>query len=166
MFVLYANYRYEWDARTVGGVLALVGLCSMIVQVGMVGKVVGWFGERRTLCAGLLFGATAYAIYGSAAIGLLFLLGIPFGSLMGIVAPAMNSIMSRRVSPSEQGQLQGANGSIMAIAGMIAPTVFTQSFALGIDPEFRWHLPGAPYLLASLMTLASFAVAWRVTRPR
>lgn len=165
MFVLYANYRYAWDERTVGWVLAIVGVCSMIVQVRLVGKVVGWFGERRTLSAGLLFGAVAFAIYGVAPKGWMFLLGIPFGALMGIVGPAMGALMSRRVTASEQGQLQGANGSIMAIAGMVAPALFTQIFAFGINPERAFHLPGAPYLLASLLAVLSCGVALRVTRP-
>ena len=166
MFVLYADYRYHWNERTVGAVLALVGVCSMVVQAGLVGRVVGWFGERLTLCVGLIFGATAYGVYGAAATGMLFLLGVPFGSLMGIVSPAMQSLMSRRVSPSEQGQLQGANGSIMAISGLIAPTLFTQAFALGISPSRGWNLPGAPYLVASALALAACVVAWWVTRPR
>ena len=31
-FVLYATYRYGWDATTVGLTLAMVGICSMAVQ--------------------------------------------------------------------------------------------------------------------------------------
>ncbi|HKS06684.1 MAG TPA: TCR/Tet family MFS transporter [Gemmatimonadaceae bacterium] len=166
VFVLYADYRYAWGEQTVGYVLAGVGVCSMIVQMGLVGKVVGWFGERRTLCTGLLFGATAFAIYGIAPTGMVFLLGIPFGALMGIVGPAMGSLMSRRVSHSEQGQLQGANGSIMAIAGMLAPALFTQVFAYGIRPSQTFHMPGAPYLVASAIVVVSCGVAWVVTRPR
>jgi DHA1 family tetracycline resistance protein-like MFS transporter len=164
MFVLYADYRYGWNERTVGGVLALVGVASMLVQAGIVGRVVAWFGERRTLAFGLLFGAAAYAIYGLAPAGAMFLMGIPLGALMGIVNPAMGALMTRRVTASEQGQLQGANGSIMAVAGMIAPTLFTLSFATGISPERGWTLPGAPYLLAAALMVASWVLALRVTR--
>ncbi len=38
--------------------------------------------------------------------------------------------MSRHVGASEQGQLQGANASLMGIASLIGPAIFTQSFAL------------------------------------
>lgn len=72
--------------------------------------------------------------------------------------------MTRRVRPTEQGQLQGAIASLTGIAGLIGPTLFTQTFAAFIGPQADWHLPGAPYLLSSMMLLVAMAVAWRVTR--
>ena len=39
-------YRYGWDERTVGFVLAAVGVCSMVVQGALIGPVVKRFGER------------------------------------------------------------------------------------------------------------------------
>ena len=75
--------------------------------------------------------------------------------------------MSRRVSPSEQGQLQGASSSLQAITGMIGPTLFTQVFAWSIaDRSAGVHLPGAPFLVAAVMLLLAGAIAWRVTRPQ
>src|SRR5207302_3912636 len=65
--VLYMGYRYGWDVRTVGFVMASVGVCAMVVQGGLIGPVVSRFGERRALTAGLLFGAAGFAVYGVAA---------------------------------------------------------------------------------------------------
>ena len=58
--------------------------------------------------------------------------------------------MTRRVGPSEQGQLQGANGSLNGIANMIAPILFTQIFAFAVGRYRAANVPGAPFLLASL----------------
>ena len=58
-FVLYATYRYGWDARTIGLTLAAVGVCGAIVSGGLVGSVVKQLGERATLLVGLAFGAPA-----------------------------------------------------------------------------------------------------------
>ena len=52
VFVLYATYRYGWDAKTVGLTFALVGICSMVVQGGAIGPIVQRFGERRALFLG------------------------------------------------------------------------------------------------------------------
>src|SRR5439155_8189333 len=49
-FVLYATYRYGWDAATVGLTLAMVGVCAMAVQGAGVGPMVRRFGERRARC--------------------------------------------------------------------------------------------------------------------
>jgi DHA1 family tetracycline resistance protein-like MFS transporter len=164
VFVLYAGYRYGWDAQAVGLTLGLVGICTMIVQGALVKPVVKWLGERRALLTGLVFGTISFSIWGLAPIGALSLIAVPFGALMGFYGPAAQGIMSHRVNPSEQGQLQGALSSIMGITGMIAPPLFTQTFAYFIGAGSRWQLPGAPMLLAALMTACAFALAWRVTR--
>jgi DHA1 family tetracycline resistance protein-like MFS transporter len=69
------------------------------------------------------------------------------------------------VSPSEQGQLQGAIASLTGIAGLIGPSLFTQTFSAFIGPQADWHLPGAPYLLSTVLLLMAMVVAGRATRP-
>jgi DHA1 family tetracycline resistance protein-like MFS transporter len=164
VFVLYATYRYGWDERLVGLTLAGVGVCAMAVQGGMVHPVVARIGERRALLVGLLFGAAGFAIYGLAETGLVFWIGVPVMALWGLAGPSAQSLMTRRVQPTEQGQLQGALSSIMGITGLIGPGLFTLAFARFIGPQAGWHLPGAPYLLAALMLMLALAVAWSATR--
>jgi len=163
-FVLYASYRYQWDERAVGLTLAAVGVCSGTVQGGLVGPVVARLGERRTLLLGLVFGIAGFAGFGLAPSGILFWLGIPLISLWGLSGPAAQGLMSRRVSGSEQGQLQGANGSLRGISGLAGPAIFTLTFASFIGQRASWHLPGAPFLLASFLLVAALLVAWRVTQ--
>ncbi|MPZ57541.1 MAG: MFS transporter [Rhizobiales bacterium] len=164
VFVLYAGYRYGWDENAVGMSLALVGVCSLIVQVGLVGRMVAWVGERGALATGFGFGAVGLAIYGFAPSGAIFLIGIPVMSLWGLGGPALHSLMSRRVGVSEQGQLQGANNSLMGIANMIGPIVFAGIFAYSIGAGRDWNLPGAAFYVAAVLLIAAAAVAWRATR--
>jgi len=162
VFVLYASFRYGWNEEMVGLTLAIVGVCGMVVQGGVVKRVVADFGERRTLLAGLLFGMGGFLIYGLAPAGIIFLIGIPVFSLMGLSGPSMQGLMTRHVQPSQQGQLQGANNSIMGVAGVIGPGIFTLTFASFIGAQNNWHLPGAPFLLAVLMLAMAFILAWKV----
>jgi DHA1 family tetracycline resistance protein-like MFS transporter len=74
--------------------------------------------------------------------------------------------MSRRVQPSEQGQLQGANSSLRGITGLIGPGLFTITFASAIDVRLNWHLPGAPFLLVATLLFIAMILAWRVTGRR
>jgi DHA1 family tetracycline resistance protein-like MFS transporter len=164
MGVLYMLYRYGWDERTVGLVMAGVGLCAIVVQGGLIGPAVKQFGERKALIIGLLFGAIGFFVYGGAPTGLLFLSGVPLMALWGIANPAAMGIMSRRVGADEQGQLQGANASIQGIANLIGPGLFTLSFALAIRPELGVQFPGTPFVIAALLLLAAMAIGWRVTR--
>lgn len=161
-FVLYATYRYGWSERVVGLTLAGVGVCSMIVQAGLIGRIVGWLGERRTLGLGLFAGAVGFSIYGLAPVGPMFWVGVPIMSLWGLTSPALQGLMTRLVGPSEQGQLQGANGSLQGIAGLIGPGIFTGTFAVFIGGLHCFGLPGAPFLLAALLLAAAFLLAWRI----
>ncbi|WP_257454325.1 TCR/Tet family MFS transporter [Archangium lipolyticum] len=164
VFVLYASYRYGWSERTVGLSLAGIGVCSMIVQAGLMRPIVSRLGERRTMLLGLWFGAAGFAIYGLAPTGFVFCLGIPVIGLWGLFGPAAQGIMTRRVSPSEQGQFQGALASVMGIAGTLGPGLFTLLFARAIDPQRAWNQPGAPFLLASVLLAFGLVLAWRATR--
>lgn len=66
----------------------------------------------------------------------------------------------------EQGRLQGAIASLIGIAGLAGPSLFTQTFAYFIDPATGWHFPGAPFVLASCLLLLSMAIAWVATNQR
>ena len=73
--------------------------------------------------------------------------------------------MSRLVGAEEQGQLQGANASIMGIANLFGPgALYARVRARDRRRELDWHLPGAPFLIAALLLAAASIVAWRVTR--
>jgi DHA1 family tetracycline resistance protein-like MFS transporter len=164
--VLYMGYRYGWGTATVGLTLAGVGVAVMIVQGGLIRPVTARLGLRPTLLVGLLCGTIGFSVYGMAPEGWIFCLGIPVMAFWGLAGPAAQALMSRRVSSSEQGQLQGAIASINGLTGLIGPALFTQSFAHSIGPNAVWDLPGAPFLLASLMLLSAGAIAWRATHPR
>jgi MFS transporter, DHA1 family, tetracycline resistance protein len=163
--VLYMSYRYGWGTASVGLMMAGVGVAAMIVQGGLIRPITARFGERATLLAGSLSGAAGFLTYGVAPEGWIFCLGIPIMAFWGLSGPATQALMSRRVRLSEQGQLQGAIASINGVAGLLGPTLFTEVFASFIGPGAAGHLPGAPFLLASLLLVSAAAIAWRTTDP-
>ena len=164
LFVLYTDQRYGWTPHTVGLALAAVGIGSTITSAVLVGPAVRRLGERRTLFLGLACGITGLALMAAARTGKLFLLGIPFTSLWGLAGPNIQSLMSRRVSPHEQGRLQGALGSLRGLAGMLGPLLFTQLFALAVEGRWLPRLPGIPYWLASALLAAALLMARAATR--
>ena len=72
--------------------------------------------------------------------------------------------MTRRVRPSEQGQLQGANASIAGLTGVLGPILFTLVFAWFISANAPATIPGMPFFVAAVLMLGSLAVTFRVTR--
>ena len=164
--VLYMGYRYNWDTTTVGVLLAGVGVCQIIVNALLVGRVVKALGERRTILVALVAGIGGFTIQAMAQNGALYGLGVVVMSLWAMMNPALQALMTQLVSPSEQGQLQGANSSVLGISTLIGPILFTQTFATFIGAHRDWHLPGAPFLLSAMLLVVSLAVALRVMATR
>lgn len=165
VYVLYAIERYAWNERTIGLSLAFVGIFSVLVQAFFMKPILARFGERRALLGGLLCGGLGMAIYGLASNGFAFTLGTPILMFWGLSSVAQ-SMMTERVGPSEQGELQGALGSLRGIASLVGPAIFTLIFAAFVGPLRTLGLPGAPWFLAATMMIAATFVALRVTASR
>jgi MFS transporter, DHA1 family, tetracycline resistance protein len=164
IYVLYAGYRYGWGPGQVGILLAGVGVASMIVQGGLVQPIIKRIGERPALLIGLFCASIGMTWYGTAWEGSLVWLGIPFAAFWGLFNATSQSVMSQRVSASQQGQLQGASSSIMAFAGIIGPALFASVFAMSIDPARNINLPGMGFWLAGFCLLLAFLLASVLTR--
>jgi DHA1 family tetracycline resistance protein-like MFS transporter len=163
VFVLYVDYRYGWGQQSVGYILACVGVLSAFVQAWLAKRAVHKLGERRTLLLGTACGVFAFGLYGFASTGWVFLLGLPIGALWGLASPVTQSIMTRQVDPHEQGRLQGSVSALMSTAAIFGPALFTTVFATFIGANAPVHLPGAPFLLSSLLVLIAFGIAWWTT---
>jgi MFS transporter, DHA1 family, tetracycline resistance protein len=160
-FVLYADQRYGWNESQTGLALALIGVASVVVSMLLVKPLVRRLGERRTALVGLTCGVAGFLWFGLASRGGWFLGGIALLALMGIANPAFQALMSRRIGANEQGQLQGALGSIRAITGMAAPLLFTQVFALAVM-HGDMRVLGAPFLLSAVLLVCAVLVSARV----
>jgi DHA1 family tetracycline resistance protein-like MFS transporter len=164
IFVLYAGYRYNWGYFLVGVALALVGFLNIIVQGLLVRPVIMRIGEFRALLLGLFFGAISFVTYGLAPNGWIFLIGVILYAPIGFAGPSVQALMTRRVGPTEQGRLQGANASLIGLTGVLGPAIFTIVYASFISPSSPIALPGAPFLLAAFLMLLAAIVALRVTK--
>jgi MFS transporter, DHA1 family, tetracycline resistance protein len=169
IFVMYADYRYHWNELTVGLTLGAVGVMAAIVQGGLIKKLQPILRERRMMLIGLTCAIIGYAGYGLAPLGWIFWLVMPIMAFGGLVGPAVMSLSTGLIGPTEQGRLQGATNSLSSLANIVGPVLFTQAFnasiqtgeksgALGIE------LPGISFLIAAVLMLIALAVAWKVAR--
>jgi DHA1 family tetracycline resistance protein-like MFS transporter len=165
VWALYAIYRYAWNQLSVGISLMVVGVCTAVISGGLTGRMVKWFGERRTLYIGQFFGATGMFIAGLARSGAAFLGSIPIISAWNISMPAAQSMMTHRVSEREQGELQGALQSMRSITFIIGPVLFLRTFSWFIDPKHSAHMPGAPFYLAALLLFTAMIMSTRIKQP-
>jgi DHA1 family tetracycline resistance protein-like MFS transporter len=164
VWALYTIFRYGWKEGTIGLSLALVGLCSVVISTGLVQPMVSRFGERRTLYIGQFFGALGMALAGLARTSGFFFLSIPVMMMWTISTPAAQGMMTRRVSESEQGELQGAISSLCSLAWIFGPALFTFTFAYFIDQQKGWNFPAAPWYLGAFLLFGAMALATRIPR--
>ena len=168
VFVLYTGYRYGWTPGIVGLTMMAGGVMGVGVQTFLVGPTIRRFGERGAMLAGAGAATVGLTWYGLAQNSLVYWLGMPINCLGGLLIPGLQGLMTRRVGPDEQGQLQGANQCLAGLASVIGPSLFGLSFAWAVRHPAA-HLPGFPLLVAAAATggcfLLSAATARRMAAP-
>lgn len=165
VYVLYGQHRYGWNTATLGFGLAIVGISSGVVTAVLSQRAVDALGTRKALLAGLFCGGVGFWLFGSPA-ALVFWIAIPVNALWGIAGSAEQVYLTKRVRDDEQGELQGALGSLRSIAMIGAPMIFAGIFAYFIKGGAgSVDLPGAPWYLAAALLFGSLVLAWFVTSP-
>lgn len=165
IFVLYTGYRYGWTPGVLGFTFMATGASMILVQMFLVGPVVKKVGERGSVLLGAASGAIGFLIYALAPTGFLYLTGIPVFAMAGFLQPGLLGLMTRRVGPRNQGQLQGAIQSLQGIASIIGPSLFGLTFAWSIRHQAILHLPGLAVLAAAALLTLAFTLSLRVARP-
>jgi DHA1 family tetracycline resistance protein-like MFS transporter len=164
IWVLYMGYRLGWTTGEVGLSLAVVGICSIVVQAGLVKSILGRIGEKRGLLLSICVMAVAMVGYGFATTGWMVYAIMVFSSISGIGGPALQSYITRHVPPNEQGSLQGAFGSLMSVAGIVGPPVAAWSFGWAIDPANTIRVPGLPFFESAALLAIALVLALRAFR--
>lgn len=164
VWVLFAMHRFGWSSWEVGVTLAVVGAMDMLVQGLLVGPVVKRLGDRKTMIMGLFGGALGLLCMGLAPTGLLFALALIPNAIWGFAMPTLQSLMTQRVSESEQGQLQGATMSVASIAGVASPLFFGAVYAFTVEPGSPLPYAGTAFLISSVILLMAALIGWNVAR--
>jgi len=164
VFVLYAGYRYGWSTTEVGFALMLVGVCSGIVQAGLLKHLRKRYDERQLLVAGTLCGVLGFVMLGASSAGWGFLLAVPLNSLWGLAGPSGLALITQRTAGDMHGRVQGGLASLSGIAGLVGPLAFTSVFGFCIAADTPLQLPGAPFLLAAGIVAAGLVLALPVLR--
>jgi DHA1 family tetracycline resistance protein-like MFS transporter len=164
VFVLWAGLVLRWNPKQVGMALAAVGIFSVIVQGVLVRPLVRKIGQRRTLMVGGFFGTLGFAMYGLAGTVPMFWVAAVAYAPAGVFNPTLLGLLTKRVGPSEQGKLQGANASLAGIGGMLGPGLFALTFSWAIRSDATLHLPGLPFFVASALFGLAAIVGGRATR--
>jgi DHA1 family tetracycline resistance protein-like MFS transporter len=163
-WAFYTKYRYGWPEATIGTSLALVGVIVIVSQATLLRFVVPRLGERRAALMAIAVAGIGYAGYATATAGWMMFAWLSTWFFGAIMMPTTNALMSRRVPPNAQGELQGAVASLYSLASIVGPPLMTQLFSRFAVRDATVHFPGAAFLAAALLTGACLVVYWSATR--
>jgi DHA1 family tetracycline resistance protein-like MFS transporter len=159
-WVLYTQFRFGWSPTDNGIALFVVGLMSAVVQGGLQGRLLKYFGERKLVLAGFASATIAYVLYGSITVGWMMYVVIFANLLSFATGPAMQAIVTKAVPATEQGLTQGSLNAIQSLAIIFGPLIGTAILArVGHLPSSDWRMGATFYLCAILQALA-LLVAW------
>ena len=157
----YTMYKFNWTAEIVGYSLAVVGVLVAFVQGFLIRKIIPRLGQVKSIYLGMSFSALGLLLFGLASESwMMFAFLIPY-CLGGIAGPSIQGVISSQVPANEQGELQGALTSLMSLCGVFGPLLMTNLFAFATAKNSTFHVPGAPFFLASCLTLVSFYLSYR-----
>jgi MFS transporter, DHA1 family, tetracycline resistance protein len=151
----FAPAQFGWGTKMVGLSLTLVGISMVVFQALVLGKVVARFGERRTTQIAMVYGTFAFLLTALISNGWVILAFTLTNGVQGMAMPSINAMMSRRLPPDQQGELQGFNGSLAALSILFAQIIYNNVLAYFTSVTTPIHFPGAPFLIASAMALIS-----------
>ena len=161
MYALFAERRFGLDAKSVGIVFFIVGAVSTVVQGFVVGRVVQWFGEIRTIIIGTLILCISYILIGLSQ-STLFLYIVTAINVVGFAlsGPSLNALISERTHKDEQGTMLGLSQSWAALARVLGPPVSGILFGFSIALPF--YSGAFCMVLATLMAVKNYKVYLKV----
>ena len=127
-FALYTMYRFDYDAQHNGYLFTFIGILAVIVQGGLIGRMVKRWGEPALVTAGALLLTSSLLVLpytGPQSGGLLALLMILAAFSVGnsLASPSLTSLASKSVGASEQGGVMGVTQSAGSLARAIGPVI-------------------------------------------
>jgi MFS family permease len=147
-FALFAERRFTYGGhpfgpREIGYVFGYVGFLGIVLQAGLIGRLVKWFGEPRLVAAG--FVALAIGYFGIGAVSsvvLLLLAGTLTAFGTGVIRPTLTSLITQEAGRQEQGVVLGITQSLMSMASIVAPIVAGVLIQRQMLREWAWVAAG------------------------
>ena len=164
-WVLYTHFRFDWGTRENGMLLFCVGLLSVAVQGGLIGKLVKRFGEERLALTAIGVNVLVQMAYGLAQSGWMMFPILFFGFLIFTAGPAVQGVVSKSADPKTQGITLGSLQSINSLAMVAGPLIGNAILAQVASLPPSDIRMGASFFFCAALNLAAFILlAWRLSR--
>lgn len=152
--------EFNWTESEVGYSLGFVGILVALVQTLAIRAAHRTIGQVVSVYVGLSCYLVGLGIFAFAGQGYMMYVGLIPYCLSGLAGPSMQGIVSAKVPPNSQGELQGGLTSMMSITAIFGPPLMTGLYYRFAAPAAPIHFPGAAFLMGCLFTLFSLIAAY------
>ncbi len=159
----YCIEKFSWSPTEIGFSLGVIGVMMVIVQGFLIRVVVPLLGLRNAGIAGFTFMILAFLGYAGASTGWMVYAAMIPGALGALASPAMSGIASSQLGASQQGELQGTLSSMSSLTSILSPPIMTLVFGVFSSDAAPVYFPGAPFLLAAVLTCMSLLLFVKTT---
>ncbi|MGI8480673.1 MAG: MFS transporter [Chthoniobacterales bacterium] len=165
LFALFTERRFNYDAHATGYLFGFIGIITVLVQGGMIGRLVRRFGETALARTGLLLTAASLALL-PLSVSLTWLLvacaGLSFGT--GFASPPLNGLASQMIDPSWQGRALGVMQSAGSTGRLLGPLLGGWLLMLDLKKPMSDY-GRTPFFVGASLCLIAAALAFCVRKP-
>ena len=152
VFPLFTQHSFGWKAIQNGYLFTYAGIIIVLMQGGLVGRLVKRWGERSLLIAGLIMLAAGLALLSWSTNLALLLVALGIVSIGdGAVTPVVSALLSFASPPTRQGETLGLAQGVAGLGRVIGPLAAGSIFVIGG--------PGAPFILGSVLVVLATLIA-------
>jgi MFS transporter, DHA1 family, tetracycline resistance protein len=147
--------RFGIPPMTLAALLIVVGVANVLVQAGLVGRLVAIFGEQRLAIMSLLFQALGMlSIVTVPAFWMLFPISAVTSGGAGPLRPSLSALLANQLAAEEQGKLNGVSTALSSLMTVFGP--------LWAGATYDYVAPSAPFLVGAIVLVLASAMLARV----
>jgi len=165
LFALFTEKRFGYDAHQTGYVFGFIGIIAVILQGGLIGRLVKMFGETALSRTGLLLMAAAlYCLPFVTTLLMLLLVSALLAIANGLVNPTLNGLASQMIDRSWQGRALGLMQSAGSAGRLVGPLLGGWLLMFDLSKPFG-HYARTPFFVSAGILVIAFVLALGFRKP-
>ncbi len=165
LFALFTEKHFGFDAHQTGYVFGFIGIISVILQGGLIGRLVKMFGETVLARTGLLLLALSLALLPLVpTIPMLLLICATIAIANGLVNPTLNGLASQMIDRNWQGRALGLMQSAGSVGRLVGPLLGGWLLMFDLNRTLAFYAR-TPFFVSGAILLVAFALALNFRKP-
>jgi MFS family permease len=165
LFALFTEQRFGYDAQANGYLFGFIGIVAVIIQGGLIGRLIKMFGEVALARTGMILttlSLVALPFSGNLTLLLFVCAGLSVGS--GCASPPLSGLASQMIERSWQGRALGVMQSAGSTARLLGPLLGGWLLMFDLRKPLAQYAR-TPFLIGALLCFVGVVLAFCVKKP-